>query len=182
MFQSWDQDLIVRSFDLLFREFIISCGRLLHNMVKLGNRLPVHRPRVATPPATLAQRGRTGYWQSRHGSMESPPGFSRNRQQTLSPISLCLPFSSLDLSPPSTYLKNPDFSQFPSPRQIKGTDPERTGDGAHEHRTIARKPGQPARVECLLRPDLVAFGQFLRGNKMTGAGPPNRSPPGHAAG
>ena len=57
-------------------------------------------------------------------------------------------------------------------RQIKGADPERTGDGAHEHRTIARKPGQPARVERLLRPDLVAFGQFLRGDSETAQGRP----------
>ena len=47
------------------------------------------------------------------------------------------------------------------PRQIERADPERTGDGAHEHRAIARKPGQPARVERLLRARLVAFVQFL---------------------
>jgi hypothetical protein len=53
------------------------------------------------------------------------------------------------------------------PRQIERADPERTGDGAHEHRAIARKPGQPARVERLLRARLVAFAQFLRGDGET---------------
>jgi len=37
------------------------------------------------------------------------------------------------------------------PGQIERANPERTGDGAHEHRAIARKPGQPPRVERLLR-------------------------------
>jgi hypothetical protein len=42
-------------------------------------------------------------------------------------------------------------SRLVRPGQIERADPERTGNGAHEHRAIARKPGQPARVERLLR-------------------------------
>jgi hypothetical protein len=51
------------------------------------------------------------------------------------------------------------------PGQIERADPERTGDSAHEHRAIARKPGQPARVERLLRARLEASRQHQSGLK-----------------
>jgi hypothetical protein len=54
------------------------------------------------------------------------------------------------------------------PGQIERADPKRTCDGAHEHRAIGRKPGQPARVERLSRARLVAFVQFPRGGIKTG--------------
>ncbi len=47
----------------------------------------------------------------------------------------------------------------PALGRSSGPIPERTGDGAHEHRAIARKLGQPARVERPLRARLVAAGQ-----------------------
>ena len=37
------------------------------------------------------------------------------------------------------------------PGQIERRNPQRTGDGPRQHRAIARKPGQPARVERRLR-------------------------------
>ena len=65
-----------------------------------------------------------------------------------------------------------DVFRAPQPRpirpgQIERADPERTGDDAHEHHAIARKPGQLARVECLLRTRLVTVVQFLRGDAET---------------
>jgi hypothetical protein len=49
-----------------------------------------------------------------------------------------------------------DIFRAPQPRplrpgQIERADPKLICDGAHERRAIARKPGQPARVERLLR-------------------------------
>ncbi len=91
-----------------------------------------------------------------------------------------------------------DVFRVPQPRrvgfgQIERADPERTSDGAHEHRAIARKLGQPARVERPLRVRLVAAGQFLRSDSETplarpivrfsvavGCPPPPESRPRHA--
>ena len=53
------------------------------------------------------------------------------------------------------------------PGQIERADPKLIGDGAHEHRAIARKPVQPARIERRLSACLVAVGQFLRGDSET---------------
>jgi hypothetical protein len=46
------------------------------------------------------------------------------------------------------------------PGQIERADPQRTSDGARQHRAIAREPGQPARIKRLLRACLVAFVSF----------------------
>lgn len=63
------------------------------------------------------------------------------------------------------------------PVRIERADPKRTGDRTHEHRAIARKPGQPARVEPLLRARLVAFAQFLRGGAEPRAPLPRQKMP-----
>ena len=65
-----------------------------------------------------------------------------------------------------------DVFRAPQPRpfrpgQIQRADPQRTGDGAHEHHAIGRKPDRPARIERRLRARLVAFAQFLRGDSET---------------
>ncbi|MGH6857481.1 MAG: hypothetical protein ACRECP_07565 [Methylocella sp.] len=44
------------------------------------------------------------------------------------------------------------------PGQIERGHPKRTGDGTHETHAIARKPGQPARIERLLRARLEEAG------------------------
>jgi hypothetical protein len=49
-----------------------------------------------------------------------------------------------------------DIFRAPQPRsirpgQVQWRNPKRTGDGANEHRAIARKPSETARVERLLR-------------------------------
>jgi hypothetical protein len=44
------------------------------------------------------------------------------------------------------------------PGQIERADPKLIRDGTHEHRAIARKPGQPARVERRLHARLVKSG------------------------
>ncbi len=65
-----------------------------------------------------------------------------------------------------------DVFRAPQPRpfrpgQIERANPQRTGDGAHEHHAIGRKPDRPARIERRLRARLVAFAQFLRGDSET---------------
>jgi hypothetical protein len=60
------------------------------------------------------------------------------------------------------------------PGQIERGDPQRIGDGPHEHVAIARKPDQPARVERLLRAlDSRSWEYYFKRSKSLP--PPNRA-------